>query len=109
MRCAIYALRCLQADLLLMHTGTAFCLTDLNQSLGEPPLAAGVKRKRQRMTADQKGTTAATGANFVVRLLEHPCLAMRFVAPGAVALLEQPWALVHSQLQAPLYRHRYGT
>ena len=91
-----------------MHTGAAFCLVDLRQGLGDPPLAAGAKRKRQRLTADQKGAAAAAGANFVVRLLEHPCLAMRFVAPGAAALLEQPWAAVHSQLQAPLYRHRYG-
>ena len=61
------------------------------------------------MAADMKSAITASGKNFVVRVLDHPCLVMRFVAPGAVAMLEQPWSVVYSQLQAPLYRHRYGT
>ena len=92
-----------------MHTGTAFCMVDVRKGLGPPPSQSGTKRRRRRVSADQKGVTAASGQNFVVRLLEHPCLVMRFVAPGAVTMLEQPWSVVHSQLQAPLYRHRYGT
>lgn len=93
-----------------MHTGTAFCMVDVRKGLGPPPSkSSALKRRRRLLSADQKAVTKACGQNFVVRLLEHPCLVMRFVAPGAVAMLEQPWSVVHSQLQAPLYRHRYGT
>lgn len=85
-------------------------MVDTRKSLGPPPSeSGGKKRRRYRMTADTKAARTASGQNFVVRVLNHPCLVMRFVAPGAVAMLEQPWSVVYSQLQAPLYRHRYGT
>ena len=99
-----------QEEVLLFSTGTAFCFTDLRKPLGEgPPRPPNRKRRRLRQSGEHADAAQSSGGNFTVRALENPCLLLRFVAPGAVLLLEHDLSAVHKQLPAPLYRHRYGT
>ena len=94
--------------MLLFSTGTAFCIMDLRKPLGEGP-SRPPNRKRRRRNSEHADAAQASGGNFTVRALENPSLLLRFVAQGAVLLLEHDLSAVHKQLPAPLYRHRYGT
>ena len=46
--------------------------------------------------------------NGRVLLLENPCLALRFLPSGALAMVEKPWADVLLTLPAPLHRKTFG-
>jgi len=90
--------------LCVLSTPTAFCIVNL---LGPPPGAPQKKRKR---TADYRPSDLLGGPreNGRVLMLEHPCLCLRFLPSGRLALVEKPWADVSATLPAPLHRRTFG-
>lgn len=72
------------------------------------PLQKEPRKRRRTSTYRPPDMLGGPRDNGRVLLLENPCLALRFLPSGALAMVEKPWADVLLTLPAPLHRKTFG-